>query len=75
MLKSNIYIICKKQANIVVLSGICDMLSGICYRRYAVRNMLSVLCCQEYAIGAMLSVIYYWVKLYFTDICNLPTVP
>lgn len=56
MLKSIIYMICKKQANIVVLSGICDMLSG-------------------YAIGAMLSVIYYWVKLYFTDICNLPTVP
>lgn len=56
MLKSIIYMICKKQANIVVLSGICDMLSG-------------------YVIGAMLSVIYYWVKLYFTDICNLPTVP
>ena len=56
MLKSIIYMICKKQANIVALSGICDMLSG-------------------YAIGAMLSVIYYWVKLYFTDICNLPTVP
>mgnify|MGYP000460763869 CR=1 FL=1 len=32
MLKSIIYMICKKQANIVVLSGICDMLSGICYR-------------------------------------------
>lgn len=46
----------QKKANIVVLSGICDMLSG-------------------YAIGAMLSGIYYWVKLYFTDICNLPTVP
>lgn len=61
MLKSIIYMICKKQANIVALSGICDMLSGICYRCYAV--------------GAMLSVIYYWVKLYFTDICNLPTVP
>lgn len=56
MLKSIIYIICKKQANIVALSGICDMLSG-------------------YVIGAMLLVIYYWVKLYFTDICNLPTVP
>lgn len=56
MLKSIIYMICKKQANIVALSGICDMLSG-------------------YVIGAMLSVIYYWVKLYFTDICNLPTVP
>lgn len=56
MLKSIIYIICKKQANIVVLSGICDMLSG-------------------YAIGAMLSGIYYFGKLYFADICNLPTVP
>lgn len=30
ILKSIIYIICQKQANIVVLSGICDMLSGIC---------------------------------------------
>ena len=40
MLKSNIYIICKKQANIVVLSGIGDMLSGICYRRYAVGDIL-----------------------------------
>lgn len=46
----------QKKANIVVLSGICDMLSG-------------------YAIGAMLSGIYYFGKLYFADICNLPTVP
>lgn len=40
MLKSIIYIICKKQANIVVLSGICDILSGICYRCYAVGDIL-----------------------------------
>ena len=56
MLKSIIYMICKKRQ---ILS---------CCRGY-------VICCQEYAIGAMLSGIYYWVKLYFTDICNLPTVP
>lgn len=40
MLKSIIFMICKKQANIVVLSGICDMLSGICYRCYAVGDIL-----------------------------------
>lgn len=38
MLKSIIYMICKKQANIVVLSGICDMLSG-----YVIGAMLLVI--------------------------------
>ena len=39
----------QKKANIVVLSGICDMLSG-----YAIGAMLSVLCCRCYAVGDIL---------------------
>lgn len=49
MLKSIIYMICKKQANIVALSGICDMLSG-----YAIGDILSEICYRCYAVGDIL---------------------